>query len=76
MLKVIGITKIYGNSNDYNAIPLNQEIVFYENSSFSVIGLINIKKINISYPIVSNVSKDALKVATCRFYGPMPNEPR
>ena len=36
----------------------------------------NIKKINISYPIVSNVSKDALKVATCRFYGPMPNEPR
>lgn len=76
MLRVTGITKIYGSSSDYNAIPLNQNIVFYENSSFSVIGLIDIKKINISYPILSNISKDALKVATCRFYGPMPNEVR
>lgn len=76
LLRVIGITKIYSTSEDYNAIPLNKEINFYENGSFSVIGVIDIKKINISYPILSGISKDALKIATCRFYGPEPNEIR
>jgi hypothetical protein len=74
--KVIGITKIYNSNNSYNAIPLSQEIDFYENGSFSVIGLIDIKKLNISYPILSDISKDALKIAICRFYGPMPNNVR
>ena len=69
MPKVIGITKIYNSNNSYNAIPLSQEIDFYENGSFSVIGLIDIKKLNISYPILSDISKDALKIAICLFYG-------
>ena len=75
-LKVIGITKIYNNKEDYNALPLRNDITFYENGSFSVVGVIDIKKINISYPILSGISKDALKIATCLFYGPEPNKIR
>ena len=76
ILDNIGLTKIYQDDSDYNAKLLNKEIVFYENGSFSVIGVIDIKKLNISYPILSDVSKDFLKIAPCRFYGPMPNEIR
>ncbi len=71
-----GIRKIYEDSSDYNAIPLGNTIEFYENGSNSVIGIIDIKKLNISYPIFSDISKDGLKIATCRFFGPMPNEIR
>jgi len=74
--KVIGITKIYNNDGTYSALPLSNDISFYENGSFSVIGVIDIKKINISYPILSGISKDALKIATCLFYGPEPNNIR
>ena len=74
--KVIGITKLYSNTTSYNVLPINQEISLYENGSFSVIGLIDIKKVNISYPILSSASKKALKIGTCRFYGPLPNEVR
>ena len=70
------ITKIYADNNEYNTIPLNKEIIFHENGSFSVIGIIDIEKINISYPILSDISIDALKTSPCRFYGPMPNEIR
>ena len=71
------ITKIYQNSANYSAKQLNsEEVFFYENSSFSVIGSIDIKKINISYPILSDISKDFLKISPCRFYGPMPNKVR
>lgn len=76
ILDNIGLTKIYHGSSDYNTELLNKEIIFYENSSFSVIGVIDIKKLNISYPILSDVSKDFLRIAPCRFYGPMPNEVR
>ena len=45
-----------------------------EGNNFTVIGLIEIKKININYPIISSYNNDLLKIAPCRFYGPMPNE--
>ena len=45
-----------------------------ENGSFSVIGSIEIKKIDVSYPILSDVNTEHLKVAPCRLYGPLPNE--
>lgn len=73
ILDSIELSKIYGN---YNTKNLNKEIVFYENGSFSVIGRIDIKSIEISYPIVSDINKEHLKISPCRFYGPMPNEVR
>ena len=41
---------------------------------FSVIGIIEIPKINISYPILSESNDELLKIAPCRISGPMPNE--
>ena len=39
-----------------------------------VIGTMQIKKIDINYPIYSNYSDDLLKTGLCRFYGPLPNK--
>ncbi len=71
-----GITKIYQDSNDYTATRLNQETILNDDNAFSVIGLIKIDKLNISYPILENISTDALKIGICHFDGPMPNEVR
>ena len=68
ILENLELTKIYSSSSDYNAKLLNSEIFFYENSSFSTIGIIEISKLNISYPILSDINKDLLKISPCRFY--------
>lgn len=39
-----------------------------------VIGIIEINSIGISYPIISESTDENLKIAPCRFYGPLPNE--
>ena len=60
------VSTLYNNTNEnYNALKLSNDI--------SIIGLIDIPKINISYPILSNSSKDLLKISVCRFAGPFPN---
>lgn len=64
----LSISKIYGESSEYGAEFLNSHIYFYENSSFSVIGVINIEKLGITYPILSDISKKLLKISPCRFY--------
>ena len=53
------------NTNNYSAIKLSNDI--------SIIGLIEIPSINISYPILSNSNEDLLKISVCRFSGPLPN---
>ena len=70
------IKKLYTTSYNYNANYLNEDIFFHEDTSYSVIGNIKIDKLDISYPILSSISKELLKVAPCRFYGPLPNEVR
>lgn len=39
-----------------------------------VIGIIEIEKIKINYPILSNQNDELLKIAPCRFAGPLPNK--
>lgn len=39
-----------------------------------VIGIIEIEKIKINYPILSNQNDELLKIAPCRFAGPTPNK--
>ena len=62
------IERLYSAGNGYTTVELNN------GGNFFVIGLINIPKINIEYPILSNTTDDLLKVAPCRFYGPYPNK--
>ena len=61
------ISRLYNNE---------QPITTYEESGtmFSVIGIIEIPKINISYPILSESNDELLKIAPCRISGPIPNE--
>ena len=41
---------------------------------YSIIGIINIPKINVRYPIISETSDALLKVSACKFWGPNANE--
>lgn len=60
------VTTLYANNtNNYSSIKLSNDI--------SIIGLIEIPSINISYPILSNSNEDLLKISVCRFSGPLPN---
>ncbi len=57
-------------SNNYQVYRLysnkSNKIEFTE---ASVIGSIDIPKIDISYPIISNLNEKLLKISPCRFYG-------
>ena len=44
-----------------------------DSTTFSVVGIIQIPKINIEYPILSHINDELLKIAPCKFYGPLPN---
>lgn len=60
------VTTLYSNNDsNYSTIRLSNDI--------SIIGLIEIPSINISYPILSNSNEDLLKISVCRFFGPLPN---
>lgn len=71
LLSNFNINLLYSDTSGYETS--NIEVEQSNNSSF-IIGLIEIKKLKIIYPILSEVSDDLLKIATCRFNGPMPNE--
>ena len=60
------INTLYSTNTSYEAIRLSDSI--------SIIGLIEIPKINISYPIIKDSNKELLKISVCRFAGPMPNK--
>ena len=65
------IMTLYSNSIDnYSAT----EILTTEQTQPFVIGLIQIDKIGLTYPILSTSSEELLEISPCRFYGPMPNE--
>lgn len=59
----IGI--LYTNNTNYTSLTVSNNI--------SIIGSIEIPKINISYPIIEKTNKDLLKVSLCRYSGPLPN---
>lgn len=61
------ITTLYSNSTDLSLERTN-------NNSPFVIGIIEIDKINLTYPILSTTNDELLEISPCRFYGPMPNQ--
>ena len=62
------ITRLY-NNNSFESETYNQNGHF-----FTVIGMIEIPKISIYYPIISESNDELLKISPCRISGPMPNE--
>lgn len=69
LLHSLSISKLYSTNNTYTS-SLDNSLSY---SPF-VIGILQIEKIKLSYPILSNSSDDLLKISVCRFAGPMPNE--
>ncbi len=67
------IARLYSNNSDY----ILQHFSSNNNSNgnlLKVIGLIEIDKIQISYPFFDEINDELLKIAPCKFYGPKPNE--
>lgn len=74
LLDNFNISTLYNDTN-YNTTKINnQNMYISDGHNFSVIGLIEIKAIKLNYPIISTYNDELLKIAPCRFYGPMPNE--
>lgn len=65
ILNSYNITKLY-NNNVYTSDESSQ-------NSY-VIGIIDIPKIGIYYPIFSAYDDNLLKISPCRFYGPLPGK--
>ena len=62
--------------NNYNIMQLyNNNYINKKNANNSlIIGIIEIDKLKIKYPILSYTNDDLLKISPCRFYGPLPNK--
>lgn len=62
------VSTLYSNNISYE---INSS---YKNENFSIIGQIHIEKIGLHLPILSHTTDELLKIAPCRFYGPLPNQ--
>lgn len=74
ILNVYEISKLYAENSSIKPKELN--INLGNGESATIIGIIEINKISIKYPIFSYTSDELLKISTCKFYGPNINEPR
>ena len=70
LYETFNISTLYAKDNSYKSTKVSNG----EDNFFSVVGIIKIDTIKISYPILSNISDEFLKISPCRFYGPLPNE--
>lgn len=63
------ISKLYSNINKNSNESNNSSLL----PSDSIIGIIKIPKLNLSYTFFSGLTDDLLKISPCRFYGDLPN---
>lgn len=67
ILENYNITRLYAN--------LNENSGNFEASNLTyVIGILEIPKINIYYPIFSNCDENLLQISPCKIYGPLPGK--
>lgn len=59
MINTYNISTLYPSNSNYTALQLSNNI--------SIIGLIEIPKIDISYPILSQSNEELLKISVCKF---------
>ena len=55
-------------------IPSVQVATANDGTSYYTIGRINIQKINVNYPILSETTTELLKISPCKFWGADPNQ--
>jgi len=67
ILENYNITRLYANSNE------NSDNFETSNSTY-VIGIIEIPKINIYYPVFSNCDENLLQISPCKIYGSLPGK--
>ncbi len=60
------IYKLYSNNNSYSQTKTS--------TNDNLFGIIEIPKINLYYPVFSNISEELLKTAPCKMYGTSPCE--
>ena len=70
LAKSFEISYLYNNNSNYVANFASTTV----SSDPFVIGVLEIDSIKLHYPILSYSTVESLKVAPCRFAGPMPNE--
>ena len=73
LMESFNLSTLYSNQTNYTTTKTSSNYNSRNNNPY-VIGLLEIDSINLSYPILSEVTEDLLKISPCRFYGPMPNE--
>lgn len=72
LAKSYSISYLYSNNPLYSTDKDNVINGSSSNNPF-VIGIIKIAKLKLDYPILSEASEELLKIAPCRFAGPLPN---
>lgn len=68
LINSFNIDSLYSNEQNYTVVKLNNS------DEANVIGIIQIDKINIEYPILSKTNDELLKISPCKFFGPDPNK--
>lgn len=68
------LSYLYSNNPSYSISTNTSDNSTSTSFNNFVIGIIKIDKLKLDYPILSEESEELLKIAPCRFAGPMPNE--
>ena len=55
-------------------IPEQQVTKAKSGVEYATLGIINIPKLNVNYPILSETTEELLKIAPCKFWGANPNQ--
>lgn len=64
------ISKLYSNIEQNSNLDNNLSFLLPDDS---ILGIIKIPKLDLSYTFFSGLSDDLLKISPCRFYGDLPN---
>ena len=65
ILSIYDVQQLY-KANTFSILP---SITLENGDSADVLGILQIDKINLRYPILSKSTKDFLKISVCKFYG-------
>lgn len=68
LLNNFNIENLYSENQAYTVLELNSKYTCF------IIGIVEIPKITVKYPILSDTNDEFLKISVCRFYGPNPNK--